>query len=94
MQPEAELLLAFPTTSLTAEEVPLKAYLKEFPGGLAVKDPALSQLWLGFDPWLGTFRGSGQKKKKPGFGARLSGYDLLCGFQPFLNLSVLRSLYL
>lgn len=23
---------------------------EEFPGGLAVKDPALSLLWLGFDP--------------------------------------------
>ena len=24
---------------------------EEFPGGLLVKDPELSLLWLGFDPW-------------------------------------------
>ena len=28
---------------------------REFPGGLLVKDPALSLLWLGFDPWPGNF---------------------------------------
>ena len=28
---------------------------EEFPGGLVVKDSALSLLWLGFDPWPGTF---------------------------------------
>ena len=29
-----------------------------------LKDPALSLLWLRFDPWLGNFHGWGQKKKK------------------------------
>ena len=28
---------------------------REFPGGLAVKDLALSLLWRGFDPWPGDF---------------------------------------
>ena len=28
---------------------------REFPGGLAVKDSALSLPWLGFDPWSGKF---------------------------------------
>ena len=28
---------------------------QEFPGGLVVKDLALSPLWLGFDPWPGNF---------------------------------------
>ena len=28
----------------------LESYEKEFPGSLAVKDQALSLLWLGFDP--------------------------------------------
>jgi len=28
---------------------------REFPGGLAVKDLALSWLWPGFDSWLGNF---------------------------------------
>ena len=27
----------------------------EFPDGLVVKDPALSLLWLGFNPWPGSF---------------------------------------
>ena len=27
----------------------------EFPGGLVVKDPALSVRWLRFDPWPGNF---------------------------------------
>lgn len=26
---------------------------REFPGGLGVKDPTLSLLWLGFTPWPG-----------------------------------------
>ena len=29
---------------------------REFPGGLAVKDLALSLPWLGFDPWPENFR--------------------------------------
>ena len=29
--------------------------LQKFLGGLAVKDSALSLLWLGFDPWPGNF---------------------------------------
>ena len=39
----------------------------EFPGGLAVKDPALSLLWCGFDPWPRNFympRVWPKKKKK------------------------------
>lgn len=28
---------------------------KEFPGGLAIKDLALSLLWLRCDPWFGNF---------------------------------------
>ena len=28
---------------------------QEFPGGLAIKDSALSLLWLGFNPWPGNF---------------------------------------
>ena len=28
---------------------------QEFPGGLVVKDPALSLLWRRFDPWPGNF---------------------------------------
>jgi len=31
----------------------LKSPEGEFPGGPGVKDPALSLLWLGFNPWLG-----------------------------------------
>ena len=31
----------------------LKATKEMFPGGLVVKDTALSLLWLGFDPWPG-----------------------------------------
>ena len=40
--------------------------IRVFPGGLMVKDPALSLLWLGFDPWPGNFRmpGAAEKKKK------------------------------
>ena len=40
-------------TEFTVTEVVLKCekFLEgEFPGGLAVKDPALSLLWLGFIP--------------------------------------------
>ena len=39
--------------------------LKVFPGGLAVEDPALSLLWLEFDPWprTSTCCGYGQKIK-------------------------------
>ena len=33
------------------EIIDKKKHLKEFPGGLAVKDPALSLLWCAFDPW-------------------------------------------
>ena len=29
--------------------------MEEFPGGLGVKDLALSLLWLGFDPWPENF---------------------------------------
>ena len=32
-----------------------KKVLAEFPGGLVVKDLALSLLWRGFDPWPGNF---------------------------------------
>ena len=34
----------------------------EFPGGLAVKDLALSLLWCGFAPWPGSFHMSVAKK--------------------------------
>ena len=38
----------------------------EFPGGLVIKDPALSPLWLGFDPWPGNFHMPGTlSKTKP-----------------------------
>ena len=30
-------------------------FLKVFPGGLEVKDPALSLLWCRFDPWPKNF---------------------------------------
>ena len=33
----------------------LRGGVLEFPGDLVVKDPALSLLWLGFDPWQGNF---------------------------------------
>ena len=33
----------------------LKSLSLEFPGGLAVKDTALSMLWHGFDPWPRNF---------------------------------------
>ena len=38
----------------------------EFPGGLVVKDSALSLLWLGFDLWPRNFtcHGYGQKQTK------------------------------
>ena len=37
----------------------------EFPGDLAVMDPALSLLWLGFNPWPRNFHlGQVQQKKK------------------------------
>lgn len=38
----------------------------EFPGGVAVKDLALSLLWFRFDPWTGTsaYCGCIQKKKQ------------------------------
>lgn len=41
--------------------------MSEFPGGLAVKDLAMSLLCLGFNPWLQNFhipQGQGKKKKK------------------------------
>ena len=37
-----------------------KETIREFHGGLAVKDPALSLLWLGFNPWPRNFHS--QKK--------------------------------
>ena len=38
---------------------------REFSGGLAVKDPALSLLWYRFDPWPGNFcTPSAQPKRK------------------------------
>ena len=43
----------------------LKSKHREFPGGLLVKDPALSLLWL--SPWLGNFympQVPSKKKKK------------------------------
>lgn len=45
----------------------LSRLLSEFSGGLVVKDPALSWLWLGFDTWLGTFasHGCGQSPLPP-----------------------------
>ena len=40
--------------------------LLEFPGGLVVKDSALSLLWRGFSPWPGNFcRPPAQPKKPP-----------------------------
>ena len=36
----------------------------EFPGGPAVKDLALSLLWLSFNPWPYACCGCHQKKKK------------------------------
>ena len=41
-----------------------KAALLEFPGGLAVKDLALSLLWLGLDAWLGNFPMLSRAKRK------------------------------
>jgi len=41
--------------------------MQEFPGGLAVKDPVLSLLRPGFEPWPGNFHipwGTAKKKKK------------------------------
>ena len=38
--------------------------LLEFPGGPAVKDSALSLLWLRFDPWPGNFRMLRERPKK------------------------------
>jgi len=32
-----------------------RTWLLEFPGGIVVKDPALSFLWHGFNPWPGVF---------------------------------------
>ena len=43
----------------------LKGEPSEFPGGLVVKDPVSSVLWLGFYPWLREFpHVSGTTKKK------------------------------
>ena len=44
----------------------LKKSYEEFPGGLAVKDSALSLLWFEFNSIFGTFAccGHSQKKKK------------------------------
>ena len=36
-------------------DLPYKNKVLEFPGGLEVKDPILSPLWCGFDPWSGNF---------------------------------------
>ena len=44
-----------------------KIEIREFPGGLVVKDLALSLLWLGFHPWPRNFHmpmGVGGKKRK------------------------------
>ena len=38
--------------------------LKEFPGGLVVKDPVLSLLWLRFEPWPENWHTVGKAKKK------------------------------
>ena len=46
---------------------------REFPGGLAVKDPVLSLLWCGFYPWPGNFFWHAvdmARKKKRNFTAR------------------------
>ena len=43
-----------------------KNLFKEFPGGLAVKDSALSLLWPRLDPGLGTSTYHGGKKKSLG----------------------------
>ena len=40
---------------------------QEFPGGLGLKDPALSLPWYGFNPWPGELPravGADKKKKK------------------------------
>ena len=45
----------------------LKGEHSEFPGGLVVKDPVSSVLWLGFYPWLREFphvSGTAKKKKR------------------------------
>ena len=36
----------------------------EWPGGIAVKNPVLSLLWHGFDPWPGNFCMSWVQQKK------------------------------
>ena len=38
-----------------SQELRQLKYPWEFPGGLAVKDLALSLLWFGFNPWHGNF---------------------------------------
>ena len=47
----------------------LKIELLAFLGGLSVKDPSLSLLWLGFDPWPGNFHllWTCQNKKRPSY---------------------------
>ena len=39
-------------------------FLWEFPSGLVAKDPALSLLWLEFDPWLTNLHAMGETTKK------------------------------
>ena len=41
----------------------MKKYRQGFPGGLALKDLALSLLGLGFDPWPRDFHRCGQNKQ-------------------------------
>lgn len=59
------LPIQFPQTSHTLQ---IEPPTWEFPGGLGVRDPALSLRWLRWDPWpwLGTSacRGRGQKNKQ------------------------------
>ena len=38
------------------KQVNRKYPIKEFPGGLVVKDLGLSLMWLGYDPWSQNFQ--------------------------------------
>ena len=81
-------ILQAPSRKLLSTE----GFFWEFPGGLVLKDPALSLLWLrslpqcGFNPWLRNFRMPWQGQKKKRFLLAVGQ-----GLSPGRNLGALRS---
>ena len=52
-EPKGQCIEAF--ARVLGQTLALELFHRAFPCGLAIKDLALSLLWLGFDPWPGNF---------------------------------------